>query len=157
MGSANIQNISELPAGVPLSQVYADYLRYLLEHTQQFFEDHILDGKTIWQKYKPTMDVTIAHPNGWGIREQSFLRTAVVTTGFTSIEQASNQVHFVTEAEASVHFYMYYTTLRSQLKVIRDALVCPNSRISDLFLGSLVSILPYVTQANQLWTRLFIL
>jgi hypothetical protein len=121
MGSSNIQNISELPTGVPLSQVYADFLRYLLQHTQQYFEDHILDGETIWKTYKPTMDVIIAHPNGWGVREQGFLRTAAVTAGFTSAEQASSQVHFVTEAEASVHFCTHYTTLRSQLKVIVDA------------------------------------
>jgi hypothetical protein len=146
----------ELPAGVPLSQVYADFLRYLLEQTQQFFEDHILDGKVIWKTYKPTMDVIIAHPNGWGIREQTFLRTAAATAGFTSAEQAPSQVHFVTEAEASVHFCTYYTTLRNQLKVIIDD-PFPNSRIAELLLGSLASILLYVTQADQLWTRLFIL
>jgi hypothetical protein len=77
------------------------------------------------------MDVIIAHPNGWGIREQTFLRTAAVTAGFTSVEQASSQVHFVTEAEASVHFCTYYTTLRNQLKVIIDA-PSPDSRIADV-------------------------
>jgi hypothetical protein len=115
-----------------------------------------LDGKTIWQNYKPNMDVVIAHPNGWGIQEQTFLRTAAVAAGFTSASQASSRVHFVTEAEASAHFCMYHTTLRSQLTVIIDA-PCPDSRIADLFLDSLVSILPYVTQGDQPWTRLFML
>lgn len=102
---------------MPLSQIYSDFLRYLLQHTQQFFEDHILDGKNIWQTYKPSMDVIIAHPNGWGIREQTFLRTAAVAAGFASPEQAANKVHFVTEAEASVHFCMYHTDLGSRLDV----------------------------------------
>jgi hypothetical protein len=108
---------------VALSQIYADFLRYLLQHTQQFFEDRILDGGNIWQTYKPTMDVVVAHPNGWGIREQTFLRTAAVMAGFTSTELALKNVHFVTEAEASVHFCMHYTTLGSQLKV-RTNLLC---------------------------------
>jgi hypothetical protein len=157
MGSSDIQNVSALPIGVPISQVYADFLQYLLQHTQQFFEDHILDGKSIWTTYKPTMDVIIAHPNGWGVLEQTFLRTAAVAAGFTSIEQASNQVHFVTEAEASAHFCTHYTTLRSQLKVTAGA-PCPyNSEIADLFLCSLASISPYVTRVGRRWTRLSIL
>jgi hypothetical protein len=99
-----------------LSQIYADFLRYLLQHTQQFFKERILDGRNIWQTYRPDMEVIIAHPNGWGIREQTFLRTAAVMAGLTSTAQASNNVHFVTEAEASVHFCMHYTTLGSHLK-----------------------------------------
>ncbi|KAG8686828.1 hypothetical protein FRC11_008301 [Ceratobasidium sp. 423] len=48
------------------------------------------------------MDIVIAHPNGWGIREQAFLRTSSVVAGFTFAEHALDRVHFVTEAEASL-------------------------------------------------------
>ncbi|KAF8606751.1 hypothetical protein BDV93DRAFT_468343 [Ceratobasidium sp. AG-I] len=116
--------LDPLPAGVPLIQIYSDFLRYLLKHTQQFFEDHILDGKNIWETYRPSMDVIIAHPNGWGIREQTFLRSAAVTAGFASMEKSTETVHFVTEAEASVHFCMYYTNLGSRLNPGVSFAVC---------------------------------
>lgn len=108
---------SALPTGVTLNQVYSDFLGYLLQHTQAYFEDHIIDGKLIWRQYKSTMDVIIAHPNGWSIREQAFLRSVAVNAGFTTASDAANRVHFVNEAEASVHFCTLYSNIGNQLKV----------------------------------------
>lgn len=142
-----------LPVGVPLGQIYSDFLHYLLQHTQQFFEDHILDGKNIWQTYKPNMDVIIAHPNGWGIREQAFLRTAAVAAGFASVAQAANKVHFVTEAEASVHFCMYHTDLGSRLNV-SAGFSCWTGADS---LNSLGLVLLYVMLVDRQSTRPFTL
>jgi hypothetical protein len=63
------------------------------------------------------MEVVIAHPNGWGIREQTFLRAAAVDAGFASASAAPSKIRFVTEAEASVHFCIYHTNLGSRLQV----------------------------------------
>ncbi|ELU42319.1 AIG1 domain-containing protein [Rhizoctonia solani AG-1 IA] len=113
-----------LPFNVPLSQIYSDFLGYLLQHTQSYFEDHIIDGKRIWQQYKPSMEVVLAHPNGWGIREQAFLRLAAVKAGFTNASDAPSRVHFVNEAEASVHFCTLYSDIGSQLKPGTTFAVC---------------------------------
>jgi hypothetical protein len=98
-------------------QVYSDFLGYLLRQTQAYFEERIIDGKQIWERYNPNMEVVLAHPNGWGIREQAFLRSAAVDAGFTNVDNASTKIRFVTEAEASVHFCIYHTNLGSRLKV----------------------------------------
>ncbi|KAF8594083.1 hypothetical protein BDV93DRAFT_183817 [Ceratobasidium sp. AG-I] len=116
--------LEPLPNNVPLAQIYADFLKYLLEHTQTYFEDHILDGKKIWQTYKSTLEVIIAHPNGWGTKEQAFLRSAAVAAGFSSSSNADTRVHFVTEAEASVHFCIFHTSLGTQLKPGTSFAVC---------------------------------
>ncbi|KAF8606749.1 hypothetical protein BDV93DRAFT_488634 [Ceratobasidium sp. AG-I] len=116
--------LDPLPAGVSLRRVYADFLGYLLKHTQEFFEDRIIDGKQIWESYKATMEVVIAHPNGWGIREQTFLRTAAVEAGFADKTAASTKIRFVTEAEASVHFCIYHTNLGSRLQSGAKFVVC---------------------------------
>jgi hypothetical protein len=63
------------------------------------------------------MEVVIAHPNGWGIREQAFLRTAAVNAGFAAPDKASSKIRFVTEAEASVHYCIHHTNLGSRLQV----------------------------------------
>ncbi|KAF8755016.1 ATP binding [Rhizoctonia solani] len=118
--------LDELPPGVTLRQIYSDFLGYLLKHTRSFFEDRILDGKQIWSRYSPTMEVVIAHPNGWGIREQAFLRSAAVAAGFATTDQAPTKVRFVTEAEASVHFCIHHTNLVRFLRcVVPDLIVLP--------------------------------
>jgi hypothetical protein len=109
--------LAALPVGVSLRQVYSDFLGYLLRQTQAYFEDRILDGKQTWDRYKPAMEVVLAHPNGWGIREQSFLRSAAVEAGLASAATGLTNIRFVTEAEASVHFCIYHTNLGSRLQV----------------------------------------
>ncbi|KAG8707504.1 hypothetical protein FRC09_001781 [Ceratobasidium sp. 395] len=116
--------LDPLPAGVSLSQIYTDFLGYLLKQTQTYFEDHILDGKLIWKTYEPTMEVVIAHPNGWGVREQAYLRAAAVAAKFVGANDAKTRVHFVSEAEASVHYCIFYTDLGSQLTVGVTFAVC---------------------------------
>ena len=69
------------------------------------------------------MEVVIAHPNGWGIREQTFLRGAAVEAGFAGTNNARTNIRFVTEAEASVHFCVYHTNLGERLKVLQGVLV----------------------------------
>ncbi|KAL5632478.1 hypothetical protein ACGC1H_005435 [Rhizoctonia solani] len=117
-------DLEPLPFNVPLSQVYSDFLGYLLEHTQTYFEGHVEKGKQMWQKYKPTMELVLAHPNGWGIREQAFLRLAAVKAGFTTASDAAMRVHFVNEAEASVHFCTLYSNIGRQLTPGMTFAVC---------------------------------
>ncbi|KAH7336865.1 hypothetical protein B0J17DRAFT_574188 [Rhizoctonia solani] len=116
--------LDPLPPGITLQQVYSDFMEYLLKHTRTFFEDRIIDGKSIWEQYSPTMEVVIAHPSGWGVREQSFLRLAAVAAGFSTSGQASNKIRFVTEAEAFVHFYIDRTNLGSILRAGTSFAMC---------------------------------
>ncbi|KEP53958.1 heat shock 70 kDa protein 12A [Rhizoctonia solani 123E] len=113
-----------LPPGVSLRQIYSDFLGYLLNHTRTYFEDRILDGKSIWERHSPAMEVIIAHPNGWGLREQHFLRQATTEAGFSTSDQASRKIRFVTEAEASVHFCIHHTSLGNVLRPGMSFAVC---------------------------------
>ncbi|KAG9103546.1 hypothetical protein FRC06_010031 [Ceratobasidium sp. 370] len=74
--------LDPLPSGIPLQRIYSDFLGYLLKHTRLFFEERIVDGSLVWENYRSKMEVVIAHPNGWGIREQTFLRAAAMDTGY---------------------------------------------------------------------------
>lgn len=51
-----------------------------------------------------TMQIVIAHPNGWGIREQGVLRNAAAEAKLSSEDDAPSRITFVSEAEASLHF-----------------------------------------------------
>ncbi|KAG8713413.1 hypothetical protein FRC11_012264, partial [Ceratobasidium sp. 423] len=107
--------LDSLPPGISLRQIYSDFMGYLFRQTKSYFEDRIVDGKLIWERYKATMEVVIAHPNGWGIREQTFLRSAAVATGFIAANQASSNIRFITEAEASLHYCICHTNLGNRL------------------------------------------
>ncbi|CAE6514471.1 unnamed protein product [Rhizoctonia solani] len=116
--------LDPLPAEIPLTQIYSDFMGYLLKHTKAFVEKRIPLGKQIWEKYKHTMEVVIAHPNGWDTPEQDFLRKAAVHSGFVDPDKAVRQVQFVTEAEASVHFCIHHSSLGSVLQPGTNLAVC---------------------------------
>ncbi|KAF8695037.1 ATP binding, partial [Rhizoctonia solani] len=135
--------LDDLPPGVSLRQIYSDFLRYLLKHTKAYFEDRIINGKNIWERHSPTMEVVIAHPNGWGVREQAFLRIAAVDAGFSSSNQAASKVRFVTEAEASVHFCIHHTNLGTVLRPGTNFAVCDaGGSTVDTTLYSVISAKP---------------
>lgn len=112
-----------LPYGVTLEQVYTDFMKYLLVNTRSFFEKKILGGGAIWDNLTSTMTVVLTHPNGWGTPEQGFLRKAARRAGMVSQD---NQVTFVTEAEASIHFCLSRPALNlaSSIKIGTKIIVC---------------------------------
>ncbi|CAE6514458.1 unnamed protein product [Rhizoctonia solani] len=83
-----------LPPGITLAQIYSDFLGYLLKHTKAFVEKRIPLGKQIWEKHKHTMEVVIAHPNGWDTLQHAFLRKAAIDSGFVDSDKADVQVQF---------------------------------------------------------------
>ncbi|KAF8337473.1 uncharacterized protein EI90DRAFT_2968350 [Cantharellus anzutake] len=112
------------PEGVPLSTIYEDLFGYLIKHTQDTFIHRVLDGARVWKTYISSADVVIAHPNGWGLREQDFMRRAVVAANIVPESESHTRIFFVTEGEASVHYCMFHADLASQLKPNVEFVVC---------------------------------
>lgn len=67
------------------------------------------------------MLIILTHPNGWATREQHFLKQALQNVGPL---YKNCQITFVTEGEASVHFCMFYSNMRSSLQPGDDLTVC---------------------------------
>ncbi|CAE6412712.1 unnamed protein product [Rhizoctonia solani] len=134
--------LDPLPPGVSLSQIYSDFLGYILKHTKSYFEDRLLDGKSIWERHSPAMEVVIAHPNGWSTREQQFLRSAAVAAGFSTPDQAPRKISFITEAEASVHFCIHHTNLGNLRPGINFAMCDIGDSIAETTLYSVISVRP---------------
>ncbi|KAG9097686.1 hypothetical protein FRC06_007290 [Ceratobasidium sp. 370] len=113
-----------LPNGISIGQVYANYLRYLFLHTQTFFHEHVFRGQEIWHTLSSSMKIMIAHPNGWGTREQGVLRTAAVQAGLTTSTQSDRQISFVSEAEAAIQFCLRSSQTTSSLRPGMSLVVC---------------------------------
>ncbi|QRV90328.1 heat shock protein 70 kDa 12A [Ceratobasidium sp. AG-Ba] len=98
-------NLEGLPKGLSVERVYADMISYLLNHTRDFFNQR--NGSMRWEQFAPNMTLVIAHPNGWGLKEQDRLRYAVALSGVMNEFETRRRVHFVPEAEAAVHYVLW--------------------------------------------------
>ncbi|KAG8739178.1 hypothetical protein FRC10_006069 [Ceratobasidium sp. 414] len=116
--------VQPLPTGITLDKIYTDFMGYLMKHTQEFFETRIIDGRKVWEDLHKDMTIVLAHPNGWTIREQNFLRKAAVAANYTSEAKAHAQIHFVSEAEASVHFCVFKSDIGNRLNPNVNFIVC---------------------------------
>lgn len=104
-----------IPFGVSLERCYADFIGYLCGQTKSWFKENTVDGKRIWQKLSPSrIKLVLAHPNGWSIDAQEFLRKAVEKANIAC------SITMVTEGEASVHFAITYTPDQSDIWLSRN-------------------------------------
>jgi hypothetical protein len=122
MRTDNNISVPPLPGGLTVEQVYADYLGYLFRNTETFFKERMLDGPSIWNEYREGIRFVIAHPNGWDLREQRVLAQAAIRAGLVpTLGDAEERIHFVGEAEASVHYILFNRNdIQTDLKVILE-------------------------------------
>ncbi|PVF93798.1 hypothetical protein CPB86DRAFT_876888 [Serendipita vermifera] len=108
--------IPPLPRRVTLRQIYSDFIKYLYDHTQEFFVESTPNGQNIWDRLESKIIIIFCHPNGWDISQQSFLSDCAVGAGIVKESEVDTRVDFVTEGEASVHYALAHTTSMSWLK-----------------------------------------
>lgn len=94
-----------LPKNKRAQDVFADFLRYLLQCARVYIGDHFPDGTALWIKLQDSMEFVLTHPNGWEGEQQSQMRAATIIAGLVpNTRQGRERIHFVTEGEASLHF-----------------------------------------------------
>ena len=75
-------------------------------------------GKELWEKVESNIDLILSHPNGWGGREQEFLRKSVVQASVFTEEESLSRVSFVTEGEATLNFCLINAQSTESLQVL---------------------------------------
>ncbi|KAG8837726.1 hypothetical protein FRC18_008228 [Serendipita sp. 400] len=108
--------IPALPPGAPLNRIYSDFLKYLFDHTERFFVNNTPGGRNIWDRLRRKIAIILATPNGWDTRQQIFMRDALVSAGIVGTSEADDQVDYITEGEASVHYALAHSQSKSWLK-----------------------------------------
>ncbi|KAG8777654.1 hypothetical protein FRC15_011216 [Serendipita sp. 397] len=109
-------DIPPLPLGVSLPQVYADFIRYTYKATKDFFINNTPNGHHIWSRLEDRMPIIFCTPNGWDMSEHAFLTEAAIRAGIVKHQDAEEQLWFITEGEASVHYSLAYTKTAEWLK-----------------------------------------
>ncbi|KAH7094127.1 hypothetical protein BKA62DRAFT_775606 [Auriculariales sp. MPI-PUGE-AT-0066] len=91
-----------LPPNVTVKDIYADFLRFLFNHTRGWLEETIGGNlrDSLWTRFESTFVLCLAIPNGWDDSQQC----------------AMSRLSFVSEAEASVHFAIAHAGIGTWLR-----------------------------------------
>ena len=110
--------MSTLPKGKNIIDVFAYFMRYLFDSTKALFRASEPNGELRWDSISKSIELVLTHPNGWGGPQQTQLRTAAVRAGIVPDTPAGHaSVHFVTEGEASFSFCATHTQTGKNLRV----------------------------------------
>ncbi|KAL8292583.1 hypothetical protein RQP46_001195 [Phenoliferia psychrophenolica] len=107
-------SLPSLPAGLDIIAVYTDFLYYLYNNTQQWYEENIPNGRGVWNKLAPQAAIVFATPDGWTDQQQGAIRTAFRQAGILSPndpEGSNSRLQFIHESEASVHWCLSNSNL----------------------------------------------
>lgn len=101
-----VTKLSSIPEDKTLTDLFGDFMSYLLECTRSYIQEtHLPNGTVVWQSVEKDIQFVISHPNGWEAAQQAELRDAAVAAGLI---QDTNKGHarlqFITEGEASLHY-----------------------------------------------------
>ena len=107
-----------LPPGLPIVDIFADFLRYLHHCARNFIEETHANGVDLWSSLEDRIGFVLSHPNGWEGVQQSKMRAAAVHAGLISDdENGHSRLSFVTEGEASLHFCLQSGLINDAIKV----------------------------------------
>ena len=110
-----------LPFDKTVVEVFADFLRYLLECASSYIQDTHANGPDLWNSVKSDIDFVLSHPNGWEGEQQSEIRRAAVLAELIpDNESGHSRILFVTEGEASLHFSVENGLPAGAMKVCRQ-------------------------------------
>jgi len=113
------ENFPPLPPNKSVVEVFADFLRYLMECATSYIQEREAGGVQLWDSLKDEIHFVLSHPNGWEGKEQSQMRQAVVKAGLIPDNPSGHgRVSFVTEGEASLHFAIESGILTQTKEVI---------------------------------------
>jgi hypothetical protein len=97
--------IPPLPFNKSVTDVFADFLRYLFNCTRDYIIETRANGSTLWPSLEGQIHFILSHPNGWEGSQQNLMRRAAVMAGLVpDTTEGHNRIEFVTEGEASLHY-----------------------------------------------------
>ncbi|KAF8805181.1 hypothetical protein BYT27DRAFT_7192862 [Phlegmacium glaucopus] len=104
-GRSVSDDIPPLPLNKTVVEVFADFLKYLLECASSYIQETHVNGTDLWSSVKSQIDFVLSHPNGWEGAQQNEMRRAAVLAGLIPDNTSGHsRISFVTEGEASLHF-----------------------------------------------------
>ncbi|KAF9817090.1 hypothetical protein IEO21_03672 [Rhodonia placenta] len=109
--------VPPLPLGKTVTDVFADFLRYLFTCTRKYIIETHANGEYLWSTVEKNIEFVLGHPNGWGGNQQAKMRQAAVQGGLIPDNVVGyDHLHFVTEGEAGLHFCLQSGLITESVK-----------------------------------------
>ncbi|KAI0308432.1 hypothetical protein OF83DRAFT_259689, partial [Amylostereum chailletii] len=94
-----------LPPSKKITDVYADFYRYLFARAREYICQTHANGDSLWDSIADDIDFVLSHPNGWEGAQQNAMRKAAVEAKLVpDTPSGRERVMFVSEGEASFHY-----------------------------------------------------
>jgi hypothetical protein len=81
--------VPPLPVGETVVEVFADFLRYILECARTYITESYPNGQSVWESVEDEIEFVLTHPNGYEGHQQEQLRQAAVLAGLVPDENAA--------------------------------------------------------------------
>ena len=99
--------IPPLPAGKRIIDIFADFMNYLYESVRTYIQEAHSNGVQLWESLEADIQFILTYPNGWGGAQQAQMQLAAIRAGLIpDTKEGRARVDFVSEGEASLHFYI---------------------------------------------------
>ena len=95
-------DLPPLPPGKSATDVLADFIKYLLQWTKTYIEEHHV--AFLWSSVEYCSEYIFTHPNGWESVQQIYLQAIEIAGVIPSTGEGRSRVHILTEGEASLRF-----------------------------------------------------
>ena len=123
---------TQLPKGIAIIDVFADFMRFLFDSTKEFFVDIEPNGRRRWDSVSKDITLVLTHPNGWGGPQRTQLRAAAVQAGiFPNTPIGHSSIYFVTEGGATFNFCATHTKAGGNVTLKVRPLVPAQCRFSN--------------------------
>ena len=104
----------------------------MYKSTKQYIRER--QGDDIWDSVGNNVEFILSHPNGWEGKQQSEMRRAAIDAGLVATaSEASQQIIFVTEGEASLHFCL--NKIPTAIRKYVPQLYCYSTQLADYTTG----------------------
>ncbi|TFK50904.1 hypothetical protein OE88DRAFT_1735638 [Heliocybe sulcata] len=111
------ESIPPIPENKTVTEVLADFLRYLFECAKRYITTTYTGGDEVLKLFEGGTEFVMGHPNGWGGFQQQNMRQAAVKAGLVpSMDAAGDRIQFVTEGEASLYYCLTDTSTSDHIK-----------------------------------------
>ncbi|KAG8768710.1 hypothetical protein FRC15_005016, partial [Serendipita sp. 397] len=90
--------------GIPPECAYVDFIKYLVDNTQRYFEAINPNGSALWSRLRPGIEVIFTIPDSCDSSQQAFIRMVAAMAVLAETPRMGAVLKIITEGEASAYY-----------------------------------------------------
>ncbi|GAA5901110.1 uncharacterized protein JCM6883_004757 [Sporobolomyces salmoneus] len=124
----------EIRSGPMLSDIWGDYLKYLIACARAYYSEHAFDGEATFDRLWSGCIFVIPHPADWSNSETDLIRDAMLKANLVPQESASERVVFVKDSVSTACFVQRHAE-QEWLKEKESFVLCDAAELGVTIIG----------------------